>query len=342
MKRIPVVLAGGKGERFWPLSREDKPKQLLSLITKKPLILETYERLKVFDDFYVVANKKLCDAFKALLPTQINYIVEPIGRNTAPAIGYACMYLSAKYDDCIVIIEPADAYHIDLDNYTQVMIEACDYAADNAAIIMIGISPSHPHTGYGYVRIGNHIKGSIFSVRSFNEKPDIETARRFLEAGNYCWDAGKFIAKCSVLIDEIKLQLPEIYDHLVAIRDSNFDEEVIKNEFNQIEKISIDVGIMEKSDKLAILKSSMDWDDVGDFNSIARIRKDPDLKGNYTLGNIKAISSSSNIVISEKLVALIGVNDLIVVDTSDALLVCSRDKSQEIKKLVKCLEQKYK
>ncbi|MFA6089076.1 MAG: sugar phosphate nucleotidyltransferase [Candidatus Woesearchaeota archaeon] len=341
MNIIPVILAGGKGERFWPLSREKRPKQSLALTSEKALIHETYDRLKEFSDFCIVANKNLCNSFKTILPSSVKYIEEPMGRDTCAAIGYAAAYLSNMYQDCVMIIEPADSYHKDLITYNADMKKACDFATHQNVIVLMGIKPTHPHTGLGYIKTGIHLFENINTVDKFVEKPNLALAKKYVNDETFLWNSGKFIAKASVVLLEIQEHMPKLYQQLMKIKESNFDEKIVFELFPQMEKKSFDIGVLEKSRKAAVLTSTMDWDDVGDFNAITRIQK-PDEAGNYIKGLSKTIESKGNIVVSEKLVALIGVEDLLIVDTPDALLVCRKDRSQDIKKLVQELDEKYK
>ena len=343
MKIVPVILAGGKGERFWPLSTPENPKQCLPLVSDQPMIVDTYNRLKDFDDFFIVANPFLCDKFRKLLPERVNYIEEPCARNTAPAIGLACISLMEKFGGCIVFFETADHYYKDPDHYIRDIKKACTFAEINDKIVLIGIKPDSPHTRYGYIKSGSPVEGNsdFFFVDSFKEKPDLATAQGYLREGVFSWNLGMFIAKCSVILNEIKRYIPLLFAGLEKIRSSSFTSEILNKEFNQFEKISIDYGIMEHSQETVVLPSAMHWDDIGDFNAIARILK-PNSSGNFSKGQVQSIDASGNIVISEKLVALIGVDDLIVMDTQDALLVCKRSNSQKIKDLIQNFDNEIK
>ncbi len=335
MKIIPVILAGGRGERFWPLSTLENPKQCLPLVSDEPMIVDTYNRLSQFDEFFIVANLFLCDKFRGLLPDRVVYIEEPCARNTSPAIGLACIALMQKFGDCIVFFETADHYYKDPDHYLRDIKKACAFAETYDKIVLIGIKPDSPHTGYGYIKSGSPVEASsdFFFVDSFKEKPDLATAQEYLRDGVFSWNSGMFIAKCSVLLKEIQRYLPSLFAGLEKIRSSGFTSEILDDEFSGFEEISIDYGIMEHSQETVVLSSAMHWDDIGDFNAIARILK-PNSSGNFSKGQVQSINASGNIVASEKLVALIGVDELIIVDTQDALLVCKRSNSQKIKDLI--------
>lgn len=343
MKKIPVILAGGKGERFWPLSRAKNPKQILSLMSDEPMILETYKRLASFDNFYVIANNALCDSFRPILPDEVGYIVEPIARNTAPAIGLACAFLQKKYGDCVVFFETADHFYQNPEEYLNIVRKACEFAEKDDKIVLIGIKPDSPHTGYGYIEQGDFIGDIFYSVRKFKEKPDYDTAASYLEKGTFSWNSGMFIAKTSVLLDEISKWLPQLGKILSQLQEINFQEPKLSEIFQQAPKISIDNGVMEKSDQTVLLKADLQWDDIGDFNAIARHFKE-DENGNVIRGKgtLKTLESSDNIVVSDKLVALIGIENLVVVETDDVLLICDRKETQKIKKIVSKIDEKYK
>ena len=203
----------------------------------------------------------------------MGYIEEPCARNTAPAIGLACIALMQKFGDCIVFFETADHYYKDPDHYLRDIKKACAFAEINDKIVLIGIKPDIPHTGYGYIRSGSPVEGNcdFFFVDSFKEKPDLVTAQIYLFDGVLSWNSGMLIAKCSVLLKEIERYLPPLFTGLEKIRSSDFTSEILDEEFNRFEKISIDYGITVCSQKTVVLSSAMHWDDVGDFNVIARI-----------------------------------------------------------------------
>ncbi len=340
MKIIPLILAGGSGKRFWPLSREKKPKQSLALFSEKPMIVETYERLANFDEFAIVANGFLNQEFAKLLPNDVIFIDEPEPRNTAPAIALAVAKLFHQFGDFIVFIETADHYYKDPDEYIQEIKKVCAYAEQNDQIILVGIQPTEPHTGYGYIKQGQHVTDGFYTVESFKEKPDLQTAKLYLADGEYSWNSGMFISKASVLLAEIKKLLPNVQEILDQIIQHNFAATAIKGFFPQAQKISIDYGVMEKSSNIAVLPSKMHWDDIGDFNALARVRES-DEDGNVSNTELHTLDSHGNIVIGDKMVALIGVDNLIVVQTEDVLFVGDRKESQNIKELLKKVDKKY-
>lgn len=340
MKIITLILAGGRGERFWPLSRIKHPKQSLPLISEKPMILETYDRLKSLGDFAIVANSELCLQFKKILPSGPLYIEEPCARNTAPAIGFACQKIMHTYGDCIIFIETADHFYKDVEKYTTEIKKACLYAEKKNKIVLLGINPTEPHTGYGYIEEGENLAANFFSVLSFKEKPPLDVAKQYLKQGTFSWNSGMFIAKCSVLLKEFQTFLPTMYASFQSMDHQEYSKKIVQKLFPSLERISIDYGIMEKSENTVVLKSNMHWDDIGDYNAIARVHS-VQKNGNYYQNDVVTIDSQENIIISEKLVALIGVDNLVIIDTPDALLICDRKETQKIKSLLKDLDEKY-
>ncbi|MBD3349981.1 MAG: mannose-1-phosphate guanylyltransferase [Candidatus Lokiarchaeota archaeon] len=340
MKTIPVILAGGQGKRFWPLSRKNIPKQNLPLISDKPMIVDTINRLDSFPDKYIVANEELCTKFEKLLSNHVNYIIEPSARNTAAAIGLACIKLKKEFDDSILFFDTADHYYKDVNHYLGDIKDACKYANETNKIVLVGIKPTYPHTGYGYIKSGKNLEHYFFNVDEFKEKPDEDTAKRYIAKKIYYWNSGIFISKCSVMLEEIEKYMPDLYSSLEKIYESDFKQDILETEFSKLDKISIDYGVLERSDNIALLKSSMDWDDIGDYNALARIM-DPDEDWNYAKNKINSVESLENIVISDKLVGLVGVENLVVVETHDAILICKRSDTQKIKDLVNKLDPKY-
>jgi mannose-1-phosphate guanylyltransferase len=341
MKSVTVILAGGKGERFWPLSRENRPKQVLTLFKDKPMIVETYERLSSFDHFYIVANEDLNAHFRTILPNNVGYINEPCAMNTAPAIALACAYLQHKFGDCIVFFETADHYYENTAFYLQEIEKAMDFAQSNDQIVLIGINPTEPHTGYGYIQRGQEIRDQIYNVVQFIEKPSKSVAANLIAQGNVSWNSGMFISKTSVMLAEIQKCLPDLAEVMTSIQSADFKPEIIRHEFPKSPRISIDFGVLEKSDRVAVLNSPMAWDDIGDFNAVYR-HKERDESGNVSTTKTYIYDSHENIILSERLVGLIGIENLAVIDTPDAILICRRDETQKIKDFLKKIPPEYK
>ena len=257
MLRI-IIMAGGKGERLYPLSTEDRPKQLLKLFSKKTLIEETIDRLSHLapkKQMYVVANLPLVQKIKKMVKG-VNYIVEPEPKGTAACIALAASHL---HPSDMMIIETADHYYKNVDDYLSILKKSIAVAEKNH-IVLLGISPAFPHTGYGYIEMGKKITNNAYHVRSFTEKPNEKTAQQYLQSKKYLWNSGVFIAQAGVMMNAIKKHLPEVFNA------------VTKNKklFSQLTTISIDHGVMEKEKDLVVMKAAMHWDDIGDWDALKR------------------------------------------------------------------------
>ncbi|NFI51507.1 mannose-1-phosphate guanylyltransferase/mannose-6-phosphate isomerase [Clostridium botulinum] len=351
MKITAVVMAGGKGERFWPRSRKSLPKQFLSLTDDgKTMIQLTIERLKSLvniEDVYIVTNKD----YKKLVVEQIpgipeeNILLEPIAKNTAPCIGLAAMHIKKKYEDAVMLVLPSDHLIKYNEIYIDTLKEAVEVAKEDDNLITIGITPSYPETGYGYINFGrdeNDIKrNNVYRVKRFVEKPNLETAKEYLSSGRYLWNSGMFVWKATTILDNFKEYLSDIYEGLDKIYNSmdtdNYNE-ILINEFSKFRSESIDYGIMERANNIYTIPGSFGWDDVGSWLALERINKSND-DGNVVKGNVITINSKNSIIqAQDKLIATIGMEDLIVVDTDDALLIANKDSTQEVKKIIENLK----
>lgn len=333
-----VIMAGGKGERFWPYSRDDNPKQCLRIISKKTMVEDTIDRLKPIiekKDIHIIANKELSEKIKEYAPN-VNYVIEPMRRNTAAAIGLAAINLD---EDDIMFVETTDHVYKDNKDYLNHVKKAAEIA-EKGRIVLIGIKPTHPHTGLGYIEKGGVLgKGDIdtYQVSGFKEKPDLNTAKDYIKSGKYLWNSGMFISKVSVMLDAIRNDMPELHKALINIKKS---PESIKEEFEKLESVSIDYGIMEKNKELAVIEADMHWDDIGDWLAMERFHE-KDKDGNTIQAENVAIDTKNSIIFGDKLVATLGIEDLVVVTTKDAVLVCKKDRAQELKSLVKKLPKEY-
>jgi len=333
-----IILAGGSGSRLWPLSRELYPKQLLNLNHDKSLLQSTYLRLNCFiDDEKIISitNTKHAANVKRQLCELSNYVKvlsEPIARNTAPAIAAATKYILEKFGDDIIIVVPSDHLIIDNEKFKQTVQKGAKLAQDGA-IVTFGIQPSYPETGYGYISVSDD-----FKVNKFVEKPDIETAKKYLREGNYYWNSGIFMFKASTMLDEIKNYAPDIFEQL-NMMDFSSSDVINYNLFEKMPSISIDYAVMEKSNKIALIKLESDWNDLGSWQSIYDIsQKDDD--GNVFIGHVLDEESKNSLVYSSsKLVATIGLDDIVLVETEDAILACKKDKTQDVKKIFETLKK---
>ena len=318
-----IILCGGNGTRLWPLSRRLMPKQFVKLFNAKSLFQLTVERNQnLCDHTFVVSNQE--QYFLALdqMDEGLNrtFLLEPIGRNTAPAIALACFALDK---DEVVLVTPSDHLIKDEENYKNVLQRA-ELLAKEDYLVTFGIQPTFAETGFGYIEAKNE------EVTAFHEKPDLATAERYLEAGNYYWNSGMFCFKAGIFLEELRKESPEIYEKsLLAYKEAK-KEHLIRIPLEKMLEIpddSIDYAVMEKSDRVKVVPSNIDWSDLGSFESL-----DKEIESS---NSVMALNSNNNLVLSEKQVAMIDVDDLIVIDTADALLISKKGSSAKVKEIVK-------
>ena len=330
MKTVVLIMAGGRGERFWPLSRIDHPKQFLCLTTdKESMIQKTVNRvlpLVDINDIYVLTNELYKDKVLEHLPNlpKENIVLEPVAKNTAPAIELGLEKVKEKYDDAAVIVLPSDHLIKDEKEFRNVLSKGVEFASKNKAIITIGITPNEPNTGYGYIKLGNG--KDIYKVDSFKEKPSLEVAKSYLKEGGYVWNAGMFIFTIKTMDEAFKKYLPKQYE--IISKDTS--------KFNEVESISIDYGIMEKADNIFSIPGDFGWDDVGSYLALERIN--PMDKDNNVIQNKDTVTLDTKGTIikgtNKKLIATLGVSDLVIVETDDVILVADKNKTGDIKKLL--------
>jgi len=344
---VPVVLAGGQGTRFWPISRSDHPKQFLSISENgESLIQATINRLELLakpNSMLVVTNVNHEQLVKKHVP-QCNLIAEPIAKNTAASIGVAALWCIKNSPGSVMAVFPAD-HHIE---NTNVLVEKIKIAAAQAqssdSLITLGVRPSYPNTAYGYIRRGEQVADSIYEVSRFFEKPSLERARKYLEDGNFYWNSGIFIWKPEIYLEAIKSYLPELHSGLMELKE-NFYESSKSDEFRKIfdrlESISVDFGILEHAQNCLVVEAEdLGWNDVGSWDAWANHFK-ADSNNNLLHGQTLALDSDNSVVYSnDRLIALLGCSDLVVIDSKDALLVCPRSRVQDVKEVVtKLIEQ---
>ena len=354
MKIYGVIMAGGGGTRFWPLSRHTMPKQLLNLSGKDRMINETVDRIAgVADkgDIFIVTNVDQVPGMQAAVTVTNrvaadHILAEPSARNTAACIGYAAMEIIKKYGDGIMTIFPSDHFIRDQKAFEEVLKLACEVADSENCLVTLGITPTFACTGYGYIKYDRAAAGEglkVCPVEEFKEKPDAATAEKYVASGNYAWNSGMFVWKASVILDQMKHLLPDVYDCIERIGEAmgTPDEKKIINEiYPTIPSISIDYGIMEKASDVRVISADMGWSDVGSWDNLGEIY-DEDGDGNVFAGDHLAIDTKGCITYSEKrLITTIGVSDLIVVETEDAILVCDKSRAQDVKLAVEELKSK--
>lgn len=348
MKKTALIMAGGRGERFWPKSRKNLPKQFLSLTDDgKTMIQLTVERilpLVKMEDIYISTNRDYKELVRQQLPEipEENILCEPVGRNTAPCIGLGAVHMRKKYEDAVMYVLPSDH----LIKYTSIFLstltDAGEVAEQGENLVTLGITPDCPETGYGYIKfLPDQMLGRAFEVDRFVEKPDLETAKEYVASEQYLWNSGMFIWKVSTILKNLETYLPETYQGLNRIADAigtEGEELVLEKEFSAFQSESIDYGIMEKAKNIYILSGSFGWDDVGSWLAVGRIKKSNEF-GNVINGNAVTVDTKNCIIQGgKKLIATVGIEDIIVVDTEDALLICEKDSAGNIKKVLENLK----
>lgn len=347
MKKTALIMAGGRGERFWPKSRRNMPKQFLSLTDDgKTMIQLTVGRilpLVAMEDIFIVTNRDYKELVLQQLPElpEENILCEPVGKNTAPCIGLGAVHIAKKYGDAVMMVLPSD--HLIKYNsiFLSTLEDACAVAEQGTNLVTLGITPDCPETGYGYIKfLPDKTRGRAFEVERFVEKPDLETAKAYLATEQYLWNSGMFIWKVSTILENLEQYLPETYQGLLRIADAIGTEQaqqVLEQEFHAFRSESIDYGVMEKAENIYVLSGSFGWDDVGSWLAVGRLQQSNEF-GNVVNGNVIAVDTKDSIIQGgKKLIATVGVNDLIIVDSDDAILICEKDSAGSIKKVLETL-----
>ncbi|WP_141328857.1 mannose-1-phosphate guanylyltransferase [Myxococcus sp. AB025B] len=353
MALYPVIMAGGSGTRFWPLSRQARPKQFLPLASKLPLITDTAQRLKglatVKNTFIVCGPLHAKAAAKLVkgLPKP-NLLVEPVARNTAPAIALAAVQVAARDPKGVMVVLPSDHHVADVPGFKRVLEQAARIA-EGGHIVTLGIQPNRPETGYGYIQVGDALEGGGRAVKAFKEKPDTQTAQAYVSSGEYLWNGGIFVFRADVILAAFEQHMPEMKKGLKALREAAGKRTfgaVLKKVFPKLPSISIDYGVMEKASNIAVLPGDFGWSDVGSFAAIPEVRP-ADAHGNVISGDLAVVVDCKGcIVLADKRpLSVVGLTDVVVVDSGDAVLVVPREKSQDVRKVVEALKarklQKY-
>jgi mannose-1-phosphate guanylyltransferase len=346
-----VILAGGSGKRLWPLSRQARPKQLLDITcTERPLLLETFERLEPLvapEDIYVITAQRYVESTRrelASVPSS-NIITEPEGRGSAPAIGLAALHLWHRDPDAVMVCLPADHHIAEPDRFRDALL-AAEQVAQDGHLVTLGIRPTYAHTGYGYIEIGEELRQAggfpVHAVRRFTEKPDEQSARIFVAGGRHLWNSGMFLWKASTILDEIEKHLPRLHQclHEVGCVLGTPDAQaVLERAWSGVERETIDFGVMEKAEDVVVIPVDMGWSDIGSWASLTDLLP-ADSQGNVVVGKHLGLGTERCVIYSpRRLVATVGVENLVVVETEDAILVCSRDRAEEVKALVDKLDE---
>jgi len=346
-----VILAGGTGERFWPLSRREKPKQFLPLFGERTMLQLTMKKLNGLIDaknVFVVTDKAYEDLVADQLPElpPQNIISEPCGRDTAAAVGLAAEHIAHRDPQGVMVVLPADHYIADVKEFRRVLKAGIDVAGEGKWVLTIGIRPSRPETGYGYIQQGEQ-QGerqgtAIYKAVAFHEKPDLDRALKYLDSGNYLWNSGMFIWRVDLIRSLIASFLPQLDAGLAQIAasiDRVEEEQVTAAVYQDLPRISVDYGIMEKCNEVLVIPATFGWDDVGCWTALARYGK-ADQQGNVVKAQGVFVDTYDCLVyVPNRVVATLGVKDLLIVDDGDSLLICQKDRDQEIKKVVEALRQ---
>ena len=351
MNTTAVIMAGGKGERFWPRSRSRFPKQFLSLTgDKKTMIQLTVERISPLvelEDIFISTNSDYVDIVKEQLP-QIppeNILAEPLPKNTAPCIGFAASVISKKYDDAIMLVLPSDHLIRSSEIYLDTLKNAIDVASEGENLVTMGITPTYPETGYGYIHFTrngpvNQRRG-VYKVLRFVEKPNLEIAKEYLSSGDYLWNSGQFVWKVSTIMDNFKRLIPDTYNGLLRIRDAFGTAEyndTLLSAFHNFKSESIDYAVMEHADNIYTIPGNFGWDDVGSWLALERFNR-ADENGSVIHGDVVSIDSRNNIICgSDRMIAVVGLDNIVIVQTDDAILVCNKDNVNDIKMVVNQLK----
>ena len=348
-----VIMAGGKGTRLWPISRSNNPKQLIKLVDNQSLFQKTLERLKPLfepDNTLVVAGEELVPKLReqaAGIPSQ-NFIVEPIGRGTAPCIGLAAIHVLHRDPGGVMAVLPADHYITDVGGFHRAM-RSSFLAADRGHLVTLGISPTYPATGYGYIKQGPVLyeleETRVHRVESFVEKPDEQDAARMLLEGNYSWNSGMFVWRAERIMEEFLKHMPILYSSLAEIAKNigkSPYESILHKSWAEVPTETIDYGVMEKADDVAVIPSSIGWSDIGSWSSLKQMLSEDECRNTLRGHTILVQTSRSMIIGGRRLIAAIGLKGILIVDTEDALLVCQLKDDQKIRDVVNVLRAEKK
>ncbi len=356
MKRIAVIMAGGYGIRLWPRSKEDSPKQFLHFSGEGSLIQNTIRRLIPFfssEDIYVVANvslKHLIEEQLKELPKE-NFIYEPVGRNTAPCIALTAAILEKKYPkDTIILAFPADHIIDNIREFHNSLDVACNLAYEKEGIVTIGIQPDRPETGYGYIQIDEHQDGiegfydyGVRNTCTFAEKPDRETAMRFLQSGDFLWNSGIFVCRADVFKSNLRLYAKDIYELFESLKQhigqDTYEQELDKI-YKQVVSLSIDYALLENADNVYVVKADFKWSDIGTWDEYYRISR-KDARNNVIEGDVIAVNVNNCLISAHnKMISIVGISGLVVIDSEDSIFICRNGETESVKEIIDYLRRK--
>lgn len=335
-----VIMAGGKGERFWPVSTEETPKQFLNLLGQESMIQLTFKRLKGvidLDKIFIVTAKRYKKLILEHIPEILeeNIILEPEGKNTAPCIALSAFLIQQRFGEANMVVLPSDHLILSEERFKETVKKGDELInIDKSGIVTIGIEPTRPDTGYGYIEKGEKLSESINRCRGFKEKPTLEKAKEYLESKKYFWNSGIFIWNSKTILGEMQKYVPETYNILsdVEIRNGMFDETSLEEKYKTVESISVDYAIMENTKNIYVIKGDFSWDDLGSWNSLSRY-KSKDRNNNIIDGSVIALESKENIIQTKKKTYVMGIKDLLIIETDNEIMILNRKDISKIKEL---------
>ncbi len=352
MNRFATILAGGGGTRFWPLSRQETPKQLLNISGNDIMLNDTIERFEgviPMENTVIVTNQSQATLLESKMLSCVqncNILVEPVARNTAASILYAALFIEKCHGRSLMAVLPSDHHITNTPQFAETLNHACAIAVETEKIVTIGIKPTFASTGYGYISLDptpilNH-PCPAYGVTEFVEKPNFKKAQHYYSSGQYMWNSGMFVWTTSVIIESFKRYLPRLYNHMLPIQEylgTDRQNVMIANIYPQLQNISIDYGILERSDEVVIIPGDFGWNDIGSWDALGSIFP-PDESGNIVKANHMGIDTINSIVYGNgRLITTIGIDGLIIADTEDAILICPKDKAQSVKDIVNMLKE---
>lgn len=346
-------MAGGVGKRFWPRSREDRPKQMLNILDNKSMLRLTVDRLHSrsdYDKIFIVTNREMAESIQEMVPEipEKNYLLEPFGKNTAPAIALSAVHIQAMDEDAIMGVFPSDHLIMEEELFFHDLKTAVEVVDEKNCLVTFGVEPDRPATGYGYIQYDPGkmlVEDKVYKVKTFAEKPNLNTAKRFLRSGDFLWNSGMFVWKAKTILKQMKAHMPDLYDSAVNISEALGREDyqqVVEREWKTFRSESIDYGVMEKAGNVYVVRSDFVWSDLGSWASVYQLAK-KDGDGNVAEGENILIDSTGNYIYSpDRLVATVGVDNLVIINTDDVTMVVDRNQAEEVKTLVDTLRKQGK